>query len=95
MKKARNIPPPVVKAAQAWLDAKRAWGDLEDRDPMVWRDDPDVYNAVLNAFVDAEDELDEQLQLAQPGLEDLHREQCDPDCPWNGDTLFPLNDPDD
>ena len=75
---------PAVYVA-AWDKAEAAWAKAE-----AARDKAD---AAWDKAVAARDKADAAWDKAYaenlPAIEALHRAECEPDCPWNGRTIFP------
>jgi hypothetical protein len=69
------------EACQAWDEAWQACDEARQACDKAWRAYTEAYRA-----------RDEAYRKHLPEIERLHTEQC-PDCPWDGETIFPENTP--
>ena len=79
------------KAERAYGKAERAYKGAYDRKAAeVAFDEADAaLDEADAAFVEADAALDEALANHADEINALHRQECVPDCPWDGKTIFP------
>lgn len=83
----------IVTCSKAWDAYNQAWIDYDqDEDQRQEKDvrnkTRDAYNKTNAARKRARDDYAKAWDVAQAEIEKLHAQEC-PNCPWDGDTIFP------
>ena len=86
-----QLPAVVVEAGVAYGEAgaayKQAWG-VYKLAGAAYGEAGVAYGEAVAAYVEAGGVYMLALEQHLPEIEALHRQEC-PDCPWNGETIFP------
>ena len=72
-----RLPAPLLKAGKAYLRAKQNFGKSGQN-----------YGMSVRTYIKVRVACNEAMRACMPQLEALHKELC-PDCPWDGETIFP------
>ena len=83
-----NLPQEVIEARQAHVKAWRAFHKVCDETELVFREAERVFREAERVFREAGRVYSEAVRKNMPAIEALHEAEC-PDCPWNGQTIFP------
>lgn len=68
-------------------DAHDKYGDALDNAKKVGEKRKSAQADIDRANLEAENAYHEVV-AAEEGIMDLHRKECEPDCPWNGQTIL-------
>ena len=81
----------LVEARQAheevWQAYKEVWQAYEQAE-QAFDQARQPYKQARKAYEEAREAYDQTWQASNAELTNLHRESC-PDCPWDGETIFP------
>ena len=81
-----ELPVAANKARRVYDKAGRVFDDKARR---VYNKAGRVYNEARRAYDEAWRAYDEALSTHEAEINALHAAECEPDCPWNGQTIFP------
>jgi hypothetical protein len=90
LKKAEEL----YKAWEEWEKAREAREAREKAREEVWGKEGEAWEAYDKAYDKAWEAWAKAWKawdktVKSPAMEKWHKKVCKPDCPWNGETLFP------